>query len=195
LNLHGSKFEKFKRWWIFARIGLEISSCLKLDNWIDVISLDSELEWYYKFDKLKWWYKIYEQCFVPMSLKKIWYLNHRGSKFEKLNRWWIFAWIGLKISSCLKLDNWIVGFSLDSDPEWYLKFDKLNCWYKMDGLYFVLMSLMEIWYLVLHGSKIQKTKQIIELMISIVGAKTFLIIKLQNIRFTHDTLLCFFRYS
>ena len=27
---------------------------------------------------------------------------------------------------CLKLDNWVIDFSLDSEPEWYPKFDKLK---------------------------------------------------------------------
>jgi hypothetical protein len=32
----------------------------------------------------------------------------------------------MKISSFLKLDNWVIDFSLDSEPEWYPKYDKLK---------------------------------------------------------------------
>jgi hypothetical protein len=90
---------------------------------------------------------------------KIWYLKHRGSNFEKLKRLWIFDPNKIEISSCLKLDNCIIGFSLDSDPEWYRKFDNCDCIYKMDESYFGRMSLKEIWYLTLHGSKFEKTKK------------------------------------
>ena len=65
---------------------------------------------------------------------------------QKAQKMLEFARIGLKLSSCLKLDNWIVDFSLDSGPEWYFKFDKLNFWYKMDELLF------EIIYFVLNTS-------------------------------------------
>ena len=56
-------------------------------------------------------------------------------------------------SSFLKLDNWIIGFSLNIDPEWYLKFDELHWRFKMVGLCIVPMSLKEIRYLTLRGSK------------------------------------------
>ena len=56
-------------------------------------------------------------------------------------------------SSFLKLDNWIIGFSMDIDPEWYLKFDELHWRYKMVGLCVFPMSLKEIRYLTLRGSK------------------------------------------
>ena len=56
-------------------------------------------------------------------------------------------------SSFLKLDNLIIGFSLNIDPEGYLKFDELHWRFKLVGLCIVPMSLKEKWYLTLRGSK------------------------------------------
>ena len=55
--------------------------------------------------------------------------------------------------------NWIIGFSLDIDPEWYLKFEQLHWRYKMVGLCIVPMSLKEVRYLTLRGSTFEKLKR------------------------------------
>ena len=52
-----------------------------------------------------------------MSVKENMIFDSNGSRFKIFKRWLNFAGIGYKLSSCLELDNWIVGFSLESDPE------------------------------------------------------------------------------
>ena len=87
-----------------------------------------------------------ELCFIPMSVKENMVFKPTQFYIRKAQKMLEFARIGLKLSSCLKLDNWIVDVSLDSGPEWYFKFDILNFWYKMDELLF------EIIYFVLNTS-------------------------------------------
>ena len=66
-----------------------------------------------------------------MSVKENMIFDSNGSRFkifkiiiqtalkfiEKYQKMIEFCRIGYKLSSCLELVNWIVGFSLESDPE------------------------------------------------------------------------------
>jgi hypothetical protein len=52
-----------------------------------------------------------------MSVKENMIFDSNGFRFKIFKRRPNFAGIGYKLSSCLELDNWIVSFSLESDPD------------------------------------------------------------------------------